>query len=102
MQDLGNRIKPQNGANELEQWYGKAGEREATVSDYLAGRSNELPEHHDIFPQYRDWFVSVIIPAVANHWNVHVTACIIGWRPHQHETWDCEPGQTPVERHPSQ
>jgi hypothetical protein len=83
---------------ELEEWYGKDGKREPTVADYLGGRSETLPERHDIFHEYREWIISAIIPALLDKWELPVTVYITGWRPHQHEIWDCEPGEKPVQR----
>jgi hypothetical protein len=78
----------QNAGNEFEQWFTKEGEREPY-------RLSERLEHHDVFHEYRDWFVSVIIPAAAEKWKVQVTGYIVGWRPHQQEWWRCKPGEKP-------
>jgi hypothetical protein len=85
-------ITTQNGSNERERWYDKDGEIEPTIGDFLGERAKELPEHHDIFHEYRDWFVSEIIPTVVKEWSIAVRAHITGWRPHQHQRWDCVPG----------
>jgi hypothetical protein len=82
----------------FEDWYDRDGKLEPDIGDYLANRTDELPEHHDIFHEYRDWIVSVIIPALIEKWKLPVTVHITGWRPHQHQTWDCEPGQKPAQR----
>lgn len=78
----------QNAGNELEQWFDKNGKPEPY-------RVSERLEHHDIFYEYQDWFVSVIIPAAAEKLNVQVTCYIVGWRPHQQEWWRCNPGAKP-------
>jgi hypothetical protein len=87
------KVATQNLGNELEQWFIEDGQREPDVRDYLGNRADELPEHQDLFHEYRDWFVSVIIPAAAQTRNIPVTIHVSGWRPHQQEVWDCEPGQ---------
>jgi hypothetical protein len=84
-------IVTQNGHNELEQWYDKDGQPEP--------RTIGVAEHHDIFHEYREWFVREIIPTVAKNWNINVRVHIVGWRPHQQEIWECAPGQSSVERH---
>jgi hypothetical protein len=81
-----------------EVWYDKAGKLEPDIGDFLGNRTEELPEHQDIFHEYRDWIVSVIMPALVEKWELPVTVHITGWRPHQHQTWDCELGQNPVQR----
>jgi hypothetical protein len=91
-------IGTQNSRNELEQWFTKDGQPEPDISDYLANRADELPEHQDAFHEYRDWFVSVILPTAAQTWNVPITVHVIGWRPHQQEISDCDPGQKPIQR----
>jgi hypothetical protein len=92
------RFTTQEGQNEIEQWFKQDGSREPTFSDYVASRADECPDHHDLFDDYRDCFVPVIIPIAVEKWNIPVSAYIVGWRPHQQDIWDCEPGQKPAKR----
>src|SRR5260221_10420446 len=88
--EKGLSISTQNFSNELEQWFDKDGKPEPY-------RVSERIEHHNIFSEYRDWFVSVIIPSAAEKWNLPVTLYLVGWRPHQQEHWRCNPGEKPVQ-----